>query len=122
MRSVTNGLAEGLSFNLPKSWARIPERTELCNEENQAIAATLIARFQNPASHRFVLLGWGWGWGCGAEGWGPGVSLASSCPTCTGYDPPASLPLGPQPTIHTAAQIKHTLTKLNFELLKSEGH
>ena len=55
MRSVTNGLAEGLSFNLPKSWARIPERTELCNEENQAIAATLIARFQNPASHRFVL-------------------------------------------------------------------
>ena len=54
MRSVTNGLAEGLSFNLPKSWARIPERTELCNEENQAIAATLIARFQNPASHRFV--------------------------------------------------------------------
>ena len=63
MRSVTNGLAEGLSFNLPKSWARIPERTELCNEENQAIAATLIARFQNPASHRFVLLGWGWGLG-----------------------------------------------------------
>ena len=55
MRSVTNGLAEGLSFNLPKSWARIPERTELCNEEDQAIAATLIARFQNPDSHRFVL-------------------------------------------------------------------
>ena len=25
------------------------------------------------------------------------MGLASSCPTCTGYDPPASLPLGSQP-------------------------
>lgn len=55
MRSVTNGLAEGLSFSLPKSWATIPERTELCNEENQAIAATLIARFKNPAFHRYEM-------------------------------------------------------------------
>ena len=57
MRSVTNGLAEGLSFNLPKSWATTPERTELWIGESQAIAATLIARVQNPAFHRFVLTG-----------------------------------------------------------------
>ena len=44
----------------------------------------------------------GWGWGAGAEGaraGAGGLGLASSCPTCTGYDPPASLPLGPQPII-----------------------
>ena len=62
-------------------------------------AATLIARVQSPAFHRFVLLGWGWDWGLGLGlGAGAGaLGLASSCPTCTGYDPKASLPLGPQP-------------------------
>ena len=48
-----------------------------------------------------------WGLGLGAGGWGLGLGLglglgagalglASSCPTYTGYDPPASLPLGPE--------------------------
>ena len=47
------------------------------------------------------------GWGLGAGGLGAGargLGLASSCPTCTGYDPPASLPLGPQPMSEVARE------------------